>query len=69
MLDAQCSMLDAAAEGGLGLLVKTNKQEFLCHFERAELIMLEHGEEKRYSTKFVVLDGSNEIAAVHQTNR
>ncbi len=30
--------------------------------ERGELIWLEHGEERRYHTRFAVLDGAREIA-------
>ena len=33
---------------------------------RAELSMLEHGHDRRYSTKFVVLHGYNEITAVQE---
>jgi hypothetical protein len=34
--------------------------------ERGELIWLEHGEEKRYRTRFAVLDGAKEIAAMEK---
>jgi hypothetical protein len=34
--------------------------------ERGELIWLEHGEERRYTTRFEVLDGQEEIEAVRQ---
>jgi hypothetical protein len=34
--------------------------------ERGELIWLEHGEEKRYKTRFAVLDGAKEIAATEK---
>ena len=37
--------------------------------ERSELIWLEHGDEKRYTTRFAVLDGADEIAACERRIR
>lgn len=37
--------------------------------ERGELIRLEHGEEKSYTTRFAVLDGAEEIAAAERRIR
>lgn len=34
--------------------------------DRAEMIWLEHGEERRYDTRFTVLDGANEIASAER---
>ena len=37
--------------------------------ERSELIWLEHGDDKRYTTRFAVLDGADEIAACERRIR